>query len=180
MATISTAYFAMGCFWGAERIFWSTPGVTHTEVGYMGGLLEKPSYEEVCTGRTGHAETVKVDFDPDETSFDELCKVFFENHDPTTLNRQGNDRGTQYRSAIFPTDTHQTQRAQAIVAAMNEVTQTQMGKPTVTEVDTSIPTFYPAESYHQQYLKKNPFGYCNHGANGLTCPIPSSTPTEEH
>ncbi|MDO5746399.1 MAG: peptide-methionine (S)-S-oxide reductase MsrA [Actinomycetaceae bacterium] len=167
------AYFAMGCFWGAERLMWSQPGVISTTVGYMGGTTKNPTYEQVCTGLTGHAETVHVVFDPDQTSFENLCKVFFENHDPTQLNRQGNDRGTQYRSAIFPHTPEQQESATQIAQSMNQLTQDKMGAPTVTIIDSGKHPFYPAEEYHQKYLQKNPLGYCNLRENGLTCPIPS-------
>jgi len=166
-------YIAMGCFWGAERIMWKLPGVVTTAVGYMGGFTPNPTYEETCTGRTGHAETVLVAYDPTVTSPELILKAFWENHDPTTLNRQGNDIGTAYRSAIFPTNPVQKAAAEATRDAFQgELTRVGAG-----EISTAIQTaeeagpFWYAEDYHQQYLDKNPAGYCNHGPNGLTCPV---------
>jgi len=166
-------YIAMGCFWGAERIMWKLPGVVTTAVGYMGGFTPNPTYEETCTGRTGHAETVLVAYDPTVTSPELILKAFWENHDPTTLNRQGNDIGTAYRSAIFPTNAVQKAAAEATRDAFQgELTRVGAG-----EISTAIQTaeeagpFWYAEDYHQQYLDKNPAGYCNHGPNGLTCPV---------
>jgi peptide-methionine (S)-S-oxide reductase len=162
-----TVYVAMGCFWGAERIFWQLPGVYVTAVGYMGGWTKHPTYEETCTARTGHTETVMVVFDPDQVSFDRLMKAFWENHDPTTPNRQGNDVGTQYRSAIFTTTPQQLAAAeasrdryqQALTAAGYGVISTQIA-PAEQAGDG---VFYYAEDYHQGYLHKHPGGYCNHG-----------------
>lgn len=162
---------AMGCFWGAERIFWRLPGVITTAVGYQGGFTPNPSYEEVCTGRTGHAETVLVVYDPAATSAETLLKTFWENHDSTTANRQGNDVGTQYRSAIYWTTPSQGEAAERTRDAFTEVLRDKdFGAPT-TEIRGDAGPFYYAEEYHQQYLHKNPGGYCNHGPNGLTCPV---------
>lgn len=164
---IETIYFGMGCFWGAERIFWKIPGVVTTAVGYMGGWTANPTYEETCTAQTGHTETVMVAYDPADVALAVLLKAFWENHDPTTLNRQGNDVGTQYRSAIFPTTSAQLSevegsrdRYQAALAAagFGQIT-TQI---TIAD-DAGDGVFYYAENYHQGYLHKNPGGYCNHG-----------------
>ena len=166
-------YVAMGCFWGVERIFWQLPGVVTTAAGYMGGYTANPTYEETCTGRTGHAETVLVAYDPTVTGPEQLLKAFWENHDPTTANRQGNDVGTAYRSAIFTTTPGQAAAAERTRAAFQQVL-TDAGRGTIsTQVDSAerAGTFYYAEDYHQQYLHKNPGGYCNHGPNGLTCPV---------
>jgi peptide-methionine (S)-S-oxide reductase len=157
-----TAYLAMGCFWGAERIFWQLPGVVTTAVGYQGGITANPSYEEVCTGRTGHTEAVLVVYDPVQVSYEALLKAFWENHDPTQGMRQGNDVGTQYRSAIYTTT-----EAQAAVAAQSvESYQASLNNGGFGEITTEVAPagpFYYAEEYHQQYLAKNPGGYCNHG-----------------
>jgi peptide-methionine (S)-S-oxide reductase len=166
-------YVAMGCFWGAERIFWRLDGVVSTAVGYQGGYTPNPTYEEACTGRTGHAEAVLVAYDPARTSPELLLKAFWENHDPTTANRQGNDVGTQYRSAIYWTTPEQERAARATREAFQGVL-TAHGHGTIsTELRPAADagTFYYAEGYHQQYLHKNPGGYCNHGPNGLTCPV---------
>ena len=166
-------YVAMGCFWGAERIMWKLPGVVTTAVGYLGGFTPNPTYEETCTGRTGHAETVLVAYDPAVTSPELILKAFWENHDPTTLNRQGNDIGTAYRSAIFPT----TPAQQAAAETTREAFQGELTRVGAGEISTIIQPaeqagpFWYAEDYHQQYLHKNPNGYCNHGPNGLTCPV---------
>lgn len=166
-------YIAMGCFWGAERIMWKLPGVVTTAVGYMGGFTPNPTYEECCTGRTGHAETVLVAYDPSVTSPELILKAFWENHDPTTPNRQGNDIGTAYRSAIFPTTPGQAAAAEATREAFQgELTRVGAGEiSTVIQPAAEAGTFWYAEDYHQQYLHKNPKGYCNHGPNGLTCPV---------
>ena len=162
------AYFALGCFWGAEKLFWNTDGVLTTAVGYQGGYTPNPTYEEVCSGRTGHAEAVRVVFDPTRTSYAELLKVFLENHDPTQGMRQGNDRGTQYRSAIYFTDADQDAQSLAAIAAYQpKLTASGFG-PITTEVVPATP-FYFAERYHQQYLEKNPGGYCPIHATGVTC-----------
>lgn len=161
------ALFGMGCFWGVERIFWKLDGVYVTSVGYAGGTSDAPNYKTVCSGRTGHAEVVHVVFDPDTISYDALLKVFFENHDPTQGNRQGNDVGTQYRSAIY---TYSDDQRAAATAAKDRYSDA-YGRPVTTEI-AHAPTYYPAEDYHQQYLAKNPGGYCNHGPTGVSCPIP--------
>lgn len=166
-------YVAMGCFWGAERIFWQLPGVVTTAAGYMGGFTPNPTYEETCTGRTGHAEAVLVAYDPTQTSPELLLKAFWENHDPTQGNRQGNDIGTAYRSAIFWT----TPEQEAAAHATREAFQGELTRVGAGEITTQLAsageagTFWYAEDYHQQYLHKNPNGYCNHGPNGLTCPV---------
>jgi peptide-methionine (S)-S-oxide reductase len=160
-------YVAMGCFWGAERIFWQMEGVHSTAAGYMGGWTTHPSYEETCTAQTGHTEAVQVVYDPSVVDIDELLAAFWENHDPTTPNRQGNDVGTQYRSAIYPTTTEQL----AAVEASRDKYQTALHEKGFGEISTEIRpaeeagdgVFYYAEDYHQQYLHKNPRGYCNHG-----------------
>ena len=163
-----TAYFAAGCFWGVEKLFWNQPGVLSTAAGYMGGTTPNPSYEEVCTGRTGHAETVRVVFDPTKTSYDALVRVFFENHDPTQLNRQGNDVGTQYRSALFTTDAQQA----TVASGLRDIFQHNLRAAGYGEAVTSIEpaqAWYFAEDYHQQYLAANPHGYCPVHATGITC-----------
>lgn len=153
---------AMGCFWGAERFFWQLDGVYTTAAGYAGGFTPNPTYEETCTGKTGHTEAVLVVFDPEKVSIEEIFKVFWENHDPTTKNSQGNDVGTQYRSAIYTTTPEQHEAALASMAAYQEkLTDRGFGKIS-TEIDEAGEFFY-AEDYHQQYLQKNPGGYCNHG-----------------
>ncbi|QFG67769.1 peptide-methionine (S)-S-oxide reductase MsrA [Ornithinimicrobium pratense] len=164
---------AMGCFWGAERIFWKLPGVVTTAVGYQGGSLPSPTYEQVCTGATGHAEAVLVAYDPVQTNPEQLLKAFWENHDPTTLNRQGNDVGSQYRSAIFWTTSEQEQAARATRDAFEQVLTAAGHAPVVTELRPAAEAgeFFYAEDYHQQYLQKNPGGYCNHGPNGYSCPV---------
>jgi peptide-methionine (S)-S-oxide reductase len=166
-------YLAMGCFWGTERIFWQQPGVVTTAAGYMGGLTPNPTYEETCTGRTGHAETVLVAYDPQRTSPELLLKEFWENHDPTTANRQGNDVGTAYRSAIYWTTPEQELAAQATREAFQKVLDDNGFGPITTETRSAEDAgpFYYAEDYHQQYLFKNPGGYCNHGFKGMTCPV---------
>jgi len=161
--------FGMGCFWGAERIFWRLPGVITTAAGYQGGSTPNPTYEEVCSGRTGHAEVALVVYDPAETDLDALLKQFWEQHDPTTLNQQGNDRGTQYRSAILWTDADQRDVAAASMAAY-QATLTESGFGTITTEILEAGPFYYAEEYHQQYLAKNPGGYCNHGFCQATYP----------
>ena len=160
-------YVGMGCFWGAERIFWQLDGVYSTAAGYMGGWTANPTYEETCTSRTGHAEVVQVVFDPTKVSLDTLFAAFWENHDPTTPNRQGGDIGTQYRSAIFATSLEQFQAARAS-AERYQLRLTEQGFGTITTqiveaADAGDGEFYYAEDYHQQYLYKNPGGYCNHG-----------------
>ncbi len=166
-------YVAMGCFWGAERMYWSTPGVLSTAVGYMGGSTPSPTYREVCTGRTGHTESAQIVYDPERVSPAELLKTFWENHDPTTRNRQGNDIGTQYRSAVYWTTPEQEQAARETSAAFQEVLRQHGHGAITTELASSTwaGEFYYAEAEHQQYLHKHPGGYCNHGPNGLTCPV---------
>jgi peptide-methionine (S)-S-oxide reductase len=164
------AVFGMGCFWGAERLFWKLPGVYSTAVGYAGGITPNATYEEVCTGRTGHAEVVQVVFDPATIPYQRLLKVFWENHDPTQGMRQGNDVGTQYRSAIYPTTDEQLAAAQASRDGFAPVA-TAAGYGEITTEIGKLDQFYYAEDYHQQYLEKNPAGYCNIGPNGLSCPI---------
>ncbi len=166
-------YIGMGCFWGAERIFWKIPGVISTAVGYTGGYTPNPTYEETCSGRTGHTEAVQIAYDPTQVSAAELLKAFWENHDPTTPNRQGNDVGTQYRSAIYWTTPEQQEAAEATRDAFQaELTRHGHGAiSTQLAPFETVGPFYLAEDYHQQYLHKNPGGYCNHGPNGLTCQI---------
>ena len=166
-------YVAMGCFWGAERIFWRLPGVVTTAAGYMGGVTPNHTYEETCTGLTGHAETVLVAYDPEQTTAELLLKEFWENHDPTQGNRQGNDIGTAYRSAIYWTTDGQERAARATKDAFQKVLQDSGFGAITTELRAAedAGTFYYAEGYHQQYLHKNPGGYCNHGPNGMTCPV---------
>ena len=165
------AVFGMGCFWGVERMFWKLPGVITTSVGYAGGQTPNPDYRAVCSGRTGHAEVVHIVFDPEVITYAELLKVMFENHDPTTPNRQGNDRGTQYRSVIYTFSDAQMEAAQKAKAEYSKVYQARGFGPVVTEIEPFSGTYYPAEDYHQQYLQKNPGGYCNHGPTGVSCPI---------
>ena len=157
--------FGMGCFWGAERIFWQIPGVYTTAAGYQGGYTSNPTYQEVCTGRTGHAEVALVVYDPAEVDLDTLLKEFWEQHDPTTLNRQGNDVGTQYRSAIYPTTPEQRAIAEESLRRYQEKLTTEGYGAITTEITDASEAgpFYYAEDYHQGYLHKNPMGYCNHG-----------------
>ncbi len=166
-------YVAMGCFWGAERIFWRQPGVISTAVGYMGGYSPNPTYEETCTGRTGHTEAVQVVYDPATTDVEHLLKAFWENHDPTQVNRQGNDIGSQYRGAIYWTDPADEAVVRASREAFNAVVREHGYGEITTELRPAADAgpFYYAEGYHQQYLHKNPGGYCNHGPNGMTCPV---------
>jgi len=164
------ALFGMGCFWGAERKFWQTPGVLSTAVGYAGGLTPNPTYEEVCSGRTGHAEVVRVAFDPKGVSYEDLLRVFWESHDPTQGMRQGNDVGTQYRSAIYAYSEEQRQKAEASRAAYQTALDTAGHEAITTEI-REAPEFYYAEDYHQQYLGKNPSGYCGLGGTGVACPV---------
>ena len=165
-----TAVVGMGCFWGAERKFWEAEGVLSTAVGYAGGHTPNPTYEEVCSGRTGHTEAVLVVFDPAVISYDEVLRIFWESHDPTQGMRQGNDSGTQYRSAIYATTPQQLEQAEASRRAFQPVlTAAGLGEIT-TEIATAGP-FYYAEPYHQQYLAKNPGGYCGLGGTGLSCPV---------
>jgi peptide-methionine (S)-S-oxide reductase len=167
---LERALFGMGCFWGAERIFWQAPGVYTTAVGYAGGLTPNPSYEEVCSGRTGHAEVVLAVFDPARTSYQEMLRLFWENHDPTQGMRQGNDVGTQYRSAIYWSSEDQRQLAEASRDAYSERLRA-AGYPELTTEIAQAGPFYYAEDYHQQYLHKNPWGYCGIGGTGVSCPV---------
>ena len=162
------AYLALGCFWGAEKLYWNTPGVTNTAVGYAGGYTPNPTYEEVCSARTGHTEIVKVSYDPAKTSYAALLKVFFENHNPTQGMRQGNDIGTQYRSAIYATSDEQLEIARRVRDDF-QVQFTRAGFGQITTEIGPAPDFFYAEDYHQQYLDKNPFGYCPVHATGVTC-----------
>jgi peptide-methionine (S)-S-oxide reductase len=164
------AEFALGCFWGAEKIFWNTPGVITTAAGYEGGFTPNPTYEEVCSGQTGHTESVRVVFDPTKISYEQLLKLFWEAHDPTQGNRQGNDRGTQYRSAVF----YRTPEQKAAVEETLAVFQKNLASAGYGEITTEVAPaseFYFAEDYHQQYLFKNPHGYCPDHGTGVTCPI---------
>ena len=167
---LEQAIVGMGCFWGAERVFWRAPGVYTTAVGYAGGYTKNPTYEEACSGRTGHTEAVLVVFDPKETSYEEILRLFWENHDPTQGMRQGNDVGTQYRSAIYATTDEQLAAAEA----SREMFQAELAKAGYGEISTEIAPageFYYAEPYHQQYLAKNPNGYCGLGGTGVACPV---------
>ena len=167
-------YVAMGCFWGAERRLWQLPGVVGTAVGYMGGVTPNPTYEETCTGMTGHTETVMVAYDPSVASTYDVLKVFWENHDPTQGYRQGNDVGTQYRSAIYWTDEEQEQEVRATGQAYGEVLAREGFDPITTEMRAAEGlAFYPAEEYHQQYLHKNPHGYDCHANTGIALPPPA-------
>ncbi len=167
---METAQFAMGCFWGAERVFWRTEGVYTTAVGYAGGYTPNPTYEEVCSGRTGHAEAVLVVFDPATVGYDALLKLFWENHDPTQGMRQGNDVGTQYRSAVYWTSEAQRDAALRSRDVYAGRLSAAGHGPVTTEVAEAGP-FYYAEGYHQQYLAKNPNGYCGLGGTGVSCPV---------
>lgn len=169
-AGFETAVFALGCFWGAERKFWSVPGVHVTAVGYINGLTPNPTYEEVCSGRTGHTEGVLVVYDPAKVSFAQLLKVFWESHDPTQGMRQGNDVGTQYRSGIYVSDPARLEEARASKAVYEAALKAKGFEPITTEIVEGGP-FYFAEDYHQQYLGKNPGGYCGLGGTGVSCPI---------
>jgi len=169
-ANLEQAIFALGCFWGAERKFWQQPGVYSTAVGYIAGFTPNPTYEEVCTGRTGHTEAVLVLFDPAVTSFEKLLKVFWEAHDPTQGMRQGNDVGTQYRSGIYALSADQKVKAEESRDTYAESLK-QAGYPLITTEVIDAPEFYYAEEYHQQYLAKNPSGYCGIGGTGVTCAI---------
>src|SRR5580765_5322564 len=167
---IEVAIFGMGCFWGAERLFWQLPGVYTTAVGYSGGTTPNPSYEETCSGRTGHTEAVLVAYDPTKISYDELLKTFWEGHDPTQGMRQGNDAGTQYRSAVYTYGEEQLQAAQRSKEAFQEALK-KKGYGLISTEIRPAPEFYYAEDYHQQYLGKNPNGYCGLGGTGVTCPV---------
>ncbi|RQX18046.1 peptide-methionine (S)-S-oxide reductase [Micromonospora ureilytica] len=169
---LQVAVFGMGCFWGAERLFWTLPGVYTTSAGYAGGITKNPTYEETCSGRTGHAEVVQVVYDPSKINYEDLLKVFWENHDPTQGMRQGNDVGSQYRSAIYTTTDEQRTIAESSRDAFQPIV-TRAGKGEITTEIAPLGSYYFAEDYHQQYLAptKNPNGYCNHGPNGLSCPV---------
>ncbi len=167
---LERAVFGMGCFWGAERVFWQAPGVYTTAVGYAGGFTPNPTYGEVCSGRTGHAEVVLVVFDPATTSYDEMLRLFWENHDPTQGMRQGNDRGTQYRSAIYWTTPEQHEAAERSRQAYQEKLRAAGYPEITTEIAQAGPLYY-AEDYHQQYLEKNPWGYCGLSGTGVSCPV---------
>lgn len=169
------AMFGLGCFWGAERKFWEMDGVYTTAVGYAGGFTPNPSYEEVCTGRTGHNEVVRVVFDPNVVSYEELLKTFWEAHDPTQGMCQGNDVGTQYRSGIYTYGDDQKTAAEAARHAFQDVLS-RAGYGSITTEILDAPTFYYAEDYHQQYLAKNPAGYCGLGGTGVSCPAGVATP----
>ncbi|MFO0995404.1 MAG: peptide-methionine (S)-S-oxide reductase MsrA [Alphaproteobacteria bacterium] len=167
---LATAMFGLGCFWGAERKFWQLPGVHTTAVGYAAGITPNPTYEEVCSGMTGHNEVVLVVFDPKKVSYDQLLKLFWESHDPTQGMRQGNDIGTQYRSGIYVYSPEQRRSAEASRDSFQRAL-TAAGHGTITTEILEAPAFYYAEDYHQQYLAKNPGGYCGLGGTGVACPI---------
>lgn len=168
-----TVYFGMGCFWGAERLFWQTPGVWLTAVGYAGGVTPNPTYQETCTGLTGHAEVVKVIYDPAKVSFGELLRIFWESHDPTQGMRQGNDVGTTYRSTIYTTTDAQLKAAEASKADYERALKARgLGRVTTEIMDA--PVFYYAEEDHQQYLAKNPYGYCGLKGTGVACQVPAA------
>lgn len=169
-ADAALAIFGLGCFWGAERRFWTTPGVVTTAVGYAAGFTENPTYEEVCSGRTGHNEVVQVAFDPAAVDFETLLRVFWESHDPTQGMRQGNDLGTQYRSGIYTFGPQQQATAEASRERYQQVLS-KFGYGTITTEVVPAGPFYYAEAYHQQYLAKNPAGYCGLGGTGVTCPV---------
>jgi len=170
-AGMKQAMFGMGCFWGAERKFWQTPGVHSTAVGYAAGTTPNPTYEEVCSGLTGHNEVVLVVYDPAQVTYEKLLQVFWESHDPTQGMRQGNDAGTQYRSGIYTFDDEQQQAAVGSKAMFEPRLASAGHGPITTEIVTA-PAFYYAEDYHQQYLGKNPNGYCGLGGTGVSCPLP--------
>ena len=173
-AGLETAMFALGCFWGAERLFWQMPGVYSTAVGYTGGPTKNPTYDEVCSGRTGHTEAVLVVFDPKLVSYGDLLRRFWESHDPTQGMRQGNDVGTQYRSGIY-TYSDEQHRLAEMSKVEYEAALKSRGLPAITTEILPAPEFYYAESYHQQYLAKNPNGYCGLGGTGVTCPTNFAT-----
>jgi peptide-methionine (S)-S-oxide reductase len=166
---LETAFFAMGCFWGVERKFWQIPGVWVTAAGYMHGFTPNPTYEEVCTGHTGHTEAVMVVYDPKSVTYEDLLKVFWENHDPTQGMRQGGDIGTQYRSGLYPVNDAQAAAAAASKQAYQQALSAK-GHGAITTEIAAAPEFYFAEDYHQQYLAKNPDGYCGLGGTGVACP----------
>ncbi|MDT7351360.1 peptide-methionine (S)-S-oxide reductase MsrA [Citrobacter freundii] len=167
---METAYFAMGCFWGVERLFWSLPGVYSTAAGYTGGYTPNPTYREVCSGDTGHAEAVRIVYDPHVISYEQLLQVFWENHDPAQGMRQGNDQGTQYRSAIYLLTPEQTAAAQASLERFQAAMTAAGDERTITTEITTATPFYYAEDDHQQYLHKNPYGYCGIGGIGVCLP----------
>jgi len=169
-AGMEQAVFGLGCFWGAEKLFWNIPGVYSTAVGYAGGETKNPTYEEVCSGFTNHTEAVLVVFDPKKVSYETLLKTFWEGHDPTQGMRQGNDSGTQYRSAIYAYGDEQLKKAVASKDAFQKALK-EKGFPAITTEIQPAPAFYYAEDYHQQYLGKNPNGYCGLGGTGVTCPV---------
>jgi len=169
-AGMKTAIFGLGCFWGAERKFWQIPGVHSTSVGYIAGYTPNPTYEEVCSGATGHNEVVQVVYDPAQVSYEKLLSVFWESHDPTQGMRQGNDAGTQYRSGIYTTDADQAAAADKSKQIYGERLKA-AGHPAITTEILEAPEFFYAEDYHQQYLGKNPQGYCGLGGTGVSCPI---------
>jgi len=171
---LQQAVFGMGCFWGAERCFWETPGVYTTAVGYAGGNVADATYQQVCSGTTGHAEVVLVVFDPNEISYRQLIRIFWENHDPTQGDRQGNDVGTQYRSAIFTTSDEQEAEARISMRSYQRELQ-QAGYGGITTEIEPLNRFWYAEDYHQQYLAKNPGGYCGLGGTGVSCPVGIAT-----
>lgn len=164
---------ALGCFWGAERVFWQAEGVHVTQVGYAGGYTPNPTYEEACSGQTGHTEVVRVVYDPKIISLEGLLKLFWESHDPTQGMRQGNDVGTQYRSAIYTSNSDELTRVKASRDAYAEALKA-AGRGDITTEIKPLEAFYPAEDYHQQYLAKNPAGYCGIGGTGVTCPMPGA------
>lgn len=166
---LETAMFGLGCFWGAERLFWKLPGVYSTQVGYAAGATPNPTYKEVCSSLTGHTEVVRVIFDPTKISYEQLLKTFWEDHDPTQGMRQGNDVGTQYRSGVYVYNPAQRKLAEASKAAYQQALSGKNAGTITTEI-LDAPTFYYAEEYHQQYLEKNPGGYCGIGGKGISCP----------
>lgn len=176
-AGVEQAVFGMGCFWGAERIFWQAPGVYTTAVGYAGGVTPNPTYEEVCSGRTGHSEVVLVAFDTAATGYQEMLRLFWEGHDPTQGMRQGNDVGTQYRSIVLYQDETQHEAAQTSLEAYQRVLSANGHGPITTDIEQggAAHPFYYAEDHHQQYLAKNPGGYCGLGGTGVSCPIGLAT-----
>jgi len=178
-AGLQEAVFALGCFWGAERLFWQLPGVYSTAAGYAGGFTPNPTYQEVCSGETGHAEVVRVIYDPEKIDYEDLLKVFWESHDPTQGMRQGNDVGTQYRSAIYVLDEEQRKAADESRAAY-QARLSAAGRGQITTEITAAPPFYYAEDYHQQYLAKNPDGYCGIKGTGVSCPIGGSVQVPAH
>ena len=178
-ANLQEAVFGLGCFWGAERIFWQLPGVYSTAVGYAGGFTPNPTYQEVCTGQTGHTEAVRVIYDPEKVDYEDLLKLFWESHDPTQGMRQGNDVGTQYRSAIYVLDADQRRVADES-KQMYQARLTAAGKGKISTEILDAPPFYYAEEYHQQYLAKNPDGYCGIKGTGVSCPIGGSVQVPAH